>query len=435
MSFGRRTLVQFEEDPRSLLVAATLSLLLVPVAFRFLFVERLAGFHISLLAETLIFAIWATAFNLLYGYTGLLSFGHAMFVAVAGYTVATVFTGAAAQLAFLGGVAPLATWLLAVVLGVCVAGLTAVLIGYLAVQLEEIYFALITLSFSMAIYALANQDVPGRLLAEFGIGDGTFTNQSDGLTFVPGDVSLFGIEFQLVDLTNPVAFYVLTVFVFVGGIYGLWRIVNSPFGMTCKAIRENPGRARAIGVDVTYHRWMTFIISGLFSGLAGAMLVTLQGNVNPQAHAYWTASAAPVVMTVIGGPLSFIGPVVGAFTFEYLRWLISQNTLLEQYRQFSFGVLLVVVVLFFENGVAGGMSWSARRFRAWLEEARARYRADGVRGVAGLVVETVVGWLRAAGAAVVAWVRTAVANVVALIRWVLGLVVGLFRAVRRRLPV
>jgi branched-chain amino acid transport system permease protein len=426
MSLRTRTRLLIEGEPKVLLPVVTVVLLLMPLA--------LPGFQVSLLAETLIFAIFATAFNLLYGYTGLLSFGHAMFVAAAGYSVAKVFTVVGPMLPF-GGVTPLVTLLLAIVVGVAVAGVFAVFIGYLAVQLEEIYFALITLSFSMAIYALANQDIPGQFLAAVGFGDGGFTNESDGLAFVPGEMNLFGFEFLLVDLTDPMAFYVLTVFVFVFAIYGLWRIVNSPFGMVCSAIRENPERAKAVGVDVTYHRWMTFIISGLFSGLAGAMLVTLQGNVNPQDHAYWTASAAPVVMTVIGGPLSFIGPIVGAFTYEYLRWLISQFPLLEEFWEFSFGVLLVVVVLFFDNGVAGGMSWSARRFRAWLEEARARYRADGVRGVAVFVVETIVGWVRAAVAAIVGWVRAAVANVVALIRWVLGLVSGLFRAVRRRLPV
>jgi len=412
------------QDPRLLFGLATVVLLLVPVGLHLLLPTRFAGFHVSLLAETLIFAVFATAFNLLYGYTGLLSFGHAMFVAVAGYAVAKVFTVVGPSLAVFGGAAPLATWLVAITLGVAVAGVVGVFIGYLAVQLEEIYFALITLSFSMAFYVAANQDVPGTILSRLGIGNGNFTNRSDGLTFLPGEVDLFGVQFPLVDLTNPVAFYVLTVFVFVAAIYAMWRIVRSPFGMTSKAIRENPKRARAMGIDVTFHRWMTFIVSGLFSGLAGAMLVTLGGNVNPQNHAYWTASAEPVVMTVIGGPLSFVGPIVGAFTFEYLRWLISQNAFLEQYWQFSFGVLIVVVVLFFENGVAGGLEWSVRRFRAWLREARGRYRADGLPGVATFVVETVVGWVRAAVAAVVGWVRTAVANVVALIRWV-----------RRRLPV
>ncbi|PSQ14425.1 branched-chain amino acid ABC transporter permease [Halobacteriales archaeon QS_8_69_73] len=376
-----------EGAPIVVLPVVTVLLLAMPVA--------LPGFHVSLLTETLLFAIFAAAFNLLYGYTGLLSFGHAMFVAAAGYSVAKVFNVVGPMLPF-GGVTPLVTLLLAIVVGVAVAGMFAVLIGYLAVQLEEIYFALITLSFSMAIYTLANQDIPGQVLAMSGIGDEGFTNGSDGLAFVPGRMNLFGFEFLLVDLSDPVAFYVLTVFVFVLAIYGLWRIVNSPFGMVCKAIRENPERAKAIGVDVTYHRWVTFVISGLFSGLAGAMLVALGGQVNPQQHAYWTASAEPVVMSVIGGPLSFVGPIVGAFTYEYVRWGISRYPLLEEYWQFSFGVLILVVVLFFENGVAGGLEAAYARLRAWLPVAAKRYRTDGWRGVLAFVGETVAGWLAAA---------------------------------------
>ncbi|WP_336134741.1 branched-chain amino acid ABC transporter permease [Natronomonas amylolytica] len=376
MSISMRRRLLTDEDPKTLLAVATVVLLLIPLLFQVIFAGGLAGFHISLLTETLIFAIFATAFNLLYGYTGLLSFGHAMFVGVAGYTAAKTFTVLGAYLDVLGGLAPLGTWALAVVLGIVVAGIFAVFIGYLAVQLEEIYFALITLSFSMAIYAMANQDVPGQVAGALGIGDGNFTNRSDGLTFIPGDVSLLGFEFSLVNLTNPLAYYFLTVFVFVISVYALWRIVKSPFGMVCKAIRENPERARAVGVNVTYHQWMTFIISGLFTGLAGVMLVVLGGNVNPQDHVYWTASAAPVIMTVIGGPLSFIGPIVGAFSYEYIRWAISQFPLLEEYWEFSFGVLLLIVVLFFENGVAGGIDRFRDRFLGGEDESPAIDEAD-----------------------------------------------------------
>lgn len=325
----------------------------------------LEGFQTSLLTETLIFALFATAFNLLYGDTGLLSFGHAMFVAAAGYTVAKVVGQLAPLLGIaelFGGVAPLVTWGLALVLGVVVAMLLAVFVGYLSVRLEEIYFAIITLSFSMAIYVMLLQDTIGAMLAFFGVGDGNFTNQSDGLTFIMGEVDLLGFEFKLVNIVDPVAYYFLTLAVVAVGMYMLWRIVRSPFGMTCRAIRENPERAEALGIDVRYHRWMTFIISGAFSGLAGALLIPLFTNVNPQ-YAHWTFSAQPVLMTVIGGPYTFLGPLVGAFTYEYLRWIISQFPLLETYWQFSFGVLLLVVVLFFENGVAGGLLWLYARLQ------------------------------------------------------------------------
>jgi branched-chain amino acid transport system permease protein len=355
----------------------------------------LGGFQTSLLTRTLIFALFAVAFNLLYGYTGLLSFGHAMFVAVAGYTAAKTVSVLAPALGFgelFGGIAPVVTWLLILVLSVIVATIVAVIIGYLSVRLEEIYFALITLAFSMAIFVVFLQDTIGELLHAFGIGNGDWSNGSDGLTFVMGDVQVLGLDFRFVSLVDPFHYYFLALFVVALGLYALWRVVQSPFGMVCQAIRENPDRAKALGIDVTYHQWMTFIISGAFSGLAGGLLITLQGQVNPEAHAHWSFSAIPVLMTVIGGPYSFLGPVFGAFVHEYLRWIIRQFPLLEAYWQGSFGVLLLVVVLFLDNGVAGGVN----RFRAWLGVASDRYEDDGAGGVVTFAGETVSGYATAA---------------------------------------
>ena len=351
----------------------------------------LGGFQTSLLTRTLIFGLFAVAFNLLYGYTGLLSFGHAMFVAVAGYTAAKTVSVLAPALGFgelFGGFAPIATWLLLLVLGVVMATIVAVVIGYLSVRLEEIYFALITLAFSMAIFVVFLQDTIGELLHAFGIGNGDWSNGSDGLTFLMGDVQALGFDFPLVSLVDPFHYYFLALFAVTLGLYALWRIVQSPFGMICKAIRENPERARALGIDVTYHQWITFIISGAFSGLAGGLLISLAGQVNPEAHAHWSFSAVPVLMTVIGGPYSFLGPVFGAFVHEYLRWIIRQYPLLESYWQGSFGVLLLIVVLFLDNGVAGGID----RFRAWLGLASNRYSTEGAGGVAALTRETVGGY-------------------------------------------
>jgi branched-chain amino acid transport system permease protein len=362
MSYSFRRRLQEGDAPTWAAIVVAVILVVVPFP--------LGGFQTSLLAETLIFVLFGTAFNLLYGYTGLLSFGHAMFIAAAGYTVAKFVDIGGAALGFpslFGGASPLATWAVAVALGVLVAAIFAVFIGFLSVRLDEIYFALITLAFSMAIYVMALQDTPGAILRSLGLIDDTFTNGSDGITFILGSVDMFGWEWQLVDIVNPLAYYFMTLVVVSLGMYALWRIVRSPFGMVCQAIRENPERARALGINVTYHQWMTFILSGTFSGLAGALLIPLRTNVNPGANAYWTASAEPVIMTVIGGPYSFLGPAVGAFTYEYLRWGISQFPLLEQYWQFSFGVLLLVVVLFFQNGVSGGLSWLRSRIEERLE--------------------------------------------------------------------
>ncbi|MFB6207167.1 MAG: branched-chain amino acid ABC transporter permease [Haloglomus sp.] len=362
MSYGVRERL-FAPENRTRTVGGAVALVFLLVA-PFL----LGAFQTGLLAETLIFALFATAFNLLFGYTGLLSFGHAMFVATAGYTVAKVVQQLSPMLGIpsaFGGASLLVTWGLAVVLGTLMAALLAVGVGYLSVRLEEIYFAMITLSFSMALWTIVNQDIIGSALAAVGIGNGTFTNGSDGLTFILGEVNLFGFQFRLVDIANPTGYYFLSLIVVSIGMYALYRIVNSPFGDVCKAIRENPERARALGINTRYHQWMTFIISGTFSGLAGAVLIPLFTNVNPS-YAYWTFSAEPVIMTVLGGPYSFIGPLAGAFVYEYLRWFIGNVPALEQYWQFSFGVLLLIVVLFFDNGVAGGL----KRLRSMIKERR-----------------------------------------------------------------
>ncbi|MFB6085109.1 MAG: branched-chain amino acid ABC transporter permease [Halorientalis sp.] len=401
MSYGLAQRVRTVENTSWIVLVAAVLLVAAPFV--------LGGYQTSILTQTIILALFATAFNLLYGYTGLLSFGHAMFIAASGYTVATtvgMISPALGIPGMFGGVSPLVTWTLGLVLGVIVATLLAVFIGFLSVRLEEIYFALITLAFSMAVYVMVLQDTIGVILEAVGIGDGTFTNGSDGLTFIMGKVDLFGLQFRLVNIVDPFAYYFLSLGVVAVGLYLLWRIIQSPFGMICRAIRENPERARALGIDVNRHQWMTFIISGAFSGLAGAVFIPLQTNVNP-AYAHWSFSAEPVIMTVIGGPYSFFGPIVGAFTYEYLRWFISQFPLLEQYWQFSFGVLLLLVVLFFDNGVAGGIN----RLRAWFGVAGQRYRADGMDGVLALVRETAVRYVKLVRDGIVSFVRRIVADV------------------------
>ncbi|MFC7167551.1 branched-chain amino acid ABC transporter permease [Halospeciosus flavus] len=321
----------------------------------------------AVLIEVLLFAIFATAFNLLYGYTGLLSFGHAMFVAVSAYAAAKFFRTIGPALGFdqlFGGVSVLMTFAGAIVTGVVLATVLAVLVGYLSVKLEEIYFAMITLSFSMAIYVVINQDISGQVGELLGLGGLLATNGSDGLTIpysATGQVDLFGFSFQLMNITSYNTFYFIVLLFFAGAMYTIWRITRSPFGEVCTAIRENPERARALGIDVTRHSWATFVISGAFSGLMGALYAPLLSNVSP-GLAYWSFSAEPVIMTVIGGPYSFLGPLAGSFLYEVLRWFISQVPALEAHWQLVFGFILLLAVLFFENGAAGGLE----RLRARL---------------------------------------------------------------------
>ena len=417
-------------------VALGAGLLAVPLVF--------GPSNTRLVITILIFALFATAYNLLYGYTGLLSFGHAMFIAVAAYAAAKVYRIAGTSEPFtglFGGMSVLASFLLALLAGMVAAALVGVVIGWFCVQREEIYFALLTLSFSMLIWSLLQQDITGQLAADVpaDLGGDTLyrllrTGGSDGLPVsfrLLGENDLFGVTVDLVDINSYLVYYFVVLAVTALGMYAMWRVVRSPFGETCKAIRENPGRAEALGIDRQFHSWIMFVVSGVFSGLAGAMFVPLRGGALPN-MSHWSFSALPVIMTVVGGPYSFLGPALGAFTFEYVRDLIATFAVLEKRWQLVFGLALLGVVLFLENGVAGGLKWAARRFRAWLREARERYRADGLQGVGAFVVETVVARVRVAVATVLAWFRWFVGQLVELARWVVGLVGGLFRAVRRR---
>lgn len=320
----------------------------------------LPQFHLFLLIDILLLAIFAVAFNLLYGYTGYLSFGHAMFTAVSGYTLAIFLLDVAPSLGienFVGGIAPLVTFFLAVVIAVLASVIVGITIGYLSVQLEEIYFAMLTLSFSMAIFAIAFKDIGG------------LTNGSDGLTVILSTANVFGIGIPLGQLE---VYYYITLIIFVPSIYALWRIAESPFGLVCKAIRENNERVEATGINTTNHVWVAFIISGFFSGITGALLVPLRTIINPSI-AHWTFSAEPVLATIIGGSSYFAGPILGAFVFRYLRWSITQHELLEAHWQLVLGIMLLTVIMFFQAGVYG----SATRVREWGQRLIDHYHEGG----------------------------------------------------------
>ncbi|MFC4449066.1 branched-chain amino acid ABC transporter permease [Halorussus aquaticus] len=329
----------------------------------------------SLLITMLLVAIFGTAFNLLYGYTGLLSFGHAMFLAVAAYATAKVFNVVGPLLGveqLFGGASVLVTFALAVLIGVATATLLAIPVGYLSVQLEEIYFAMITLSFSMAVFVVLLQDITGQFAEILHLGETASellaTNGDDGLIIsfrAMGEVDLFGWTFTFMNIDDYLAFYFVVLSAFAASMYALWRIIRSPFGRVCMAIRENPERARSLGIDVTRHSWATFVVSAAFTGLVGTMWAPLQSSVVP-GIGHWTFSATPVLVTVIGGPYSFLGPTVGAFVYEYLRFTIDQYPALAARWQLVFGVILLAVVMFFENGVTGGIKRLWRRARDGL---------------------------------------------------------------------
>ncbi len=282
----------------------------------------LPSFQLFLLTEILIFALFALSVNLLFGYTGLLSFGHAAFFGLAGYVTALLLVRA--------------HWALppALLAGVLAATLAAILIGFLSVRRDEIYFSMLTLAFGMALYTIA-----------FAWRD--FTNGSDGITAVRSPaVRVAGLT---LDPNGRYLYYYLVLATLAAALFLLWRIVRSPFGEILVALRENRERMAFAGVNVRAHQLAAFVLSGLFAGLAGAFFTPFERVASPTIL-YWTQSAAPVLMTILGGARVFLGPVLGAAVYIFAENLVTSKT---QYWNFFFGIILLTIVLGFRGGILG----------------------------------------------------------------------------------
>jgi branched-chain amino acid transport system permease protein len=286
------------------------------------------------LMKALCFALFASAFNLLLGYTGLLSFGHAAFFGTAGY---------------IAGYA-LRSWgvpfELGIVLGMITGAALGVLIGSLAIRRQGIYFAMITLALAQMIYFLCLQ-LP-------------FTGGEDGLQGVPRG-KLFGV----VDLSNDLTMYYVVLAIFVAGFALIMRTIHSPFGQVLKAIKENEPRAISLGYDADKYKLLAFVLSAALSGLAGATKTTVLGF-ETLTDVHWTMSGSVILMTLLGGLGTVTGPVVGAFIIVSLEnklgdlgnWLASV-TGIEWFRTIGesvtivTGFIFIVCVLAFRRGIVG----------------------------------------------------------------------------------
>jgi branched-chain amino acid transport system permease protein len=273
---------------------------------------------VSVLAtEMLVLGLFALSFNLLFGYTGLLSFGHAAYFAVGGYVTALLLVRGWPLVA-------------AVVVAVVAATIAAAALGWLSVRRDEIYFSMLTLAWGMMVFTAAFQwrDVTGG---------------SDGITNLPiGRVA--GI-----DLADFRIFYLVTLAIVSLSAYLLWRITRSPFGAILVATRENAERVAFTGIDVRHHQIAAFVIAGFFAGIAGA-LFTVFARIAAPSMAHWTRSAEPVLMTILGGSGTFLGPLVGAAVFIYLRDLVTAQT---EFWNLVLGLILVPIVLLFRGGIVG----------------------------------------------------------------------------------
>ncbi len=281
------------------------------------------GGYTELAIRVVVLGLAAMALNFLLGYTGVLSFGHAAYFGLGGY-------GAAMCLRYL---APSSG--LAVVMGVLVGTVAAAIIGALIVKLRGVYFAMVTIAFGQVFYFVTFRW-------------NSVTGGDDGLTGwsrLPLRLGPVGLDIQ----SNDLAFYYFALALFALSVAVMGAVLRSPFGRTLLAIRENERRARFLGIPVERHVWLSFVISGGFASLAGALFALLNNFIDPRALR-WDMSGNFVIMAVLGGMRSFWGPLIGAGIFVVLQDFISTRT--ENWMSFV-GAFFVLVVLFFPRGVLG----------------------------------------------------------------------------------
>ena len=286
------------------------------------------GVYPVFLMKALCFALFACAFNLLLGFGGLLSFGHAMFLGTAGYICA--FT--AKEWGFPTEVAILA--------GTAASAALGAMVGVLAIRRQGIYFAMVTLAIAQLMYFLYLQT--------------PFTHGEDGIQSVPR-----GKILGIIDLSQPLAMYYTVLVVFIAAFLLIYRIVHSPFGQVLKAIRENEPRAISLGYDADRYKLLAFVLSATLAGLAGA-LKAIVFQLAALTDVHWSMSGEVVLITLLGGMGTIFGPVVGAFiivTLEnYLAGFGEWVTVIT-------GAIFIVCVLAFRRGIAGELSawWTKRR--------------------------------------------------------------------------
>ncbi|WFU91599.1 branched-chain amino acid ABC transporter permease (plasmid) [Rhizobium sp. CC1099] len=299
------------------LIIGLLLLLLAPFFFYPIFLMKL-----------LCFALFACAFNLLLGYTGLLSFGHATFFGGAAYF--TAYTVKA------WGVPPE----LGILIGVAGAALLGLVMGYLAIRRQGIYFAMITLALSQMFFFFCLQ-------AEF-------TEGEDGIQSVPR-----GYLFGLIDLNSSTSMYYFVLAVFVIGMLLIWRFIHSPFGMILKSIRENENRAISLGYSVARYKLGAFVMSAALAGLAGA-LKSLVFQFATLTDVAWQMSGEVILMTLLGGIGTLIGPIFGAGLVVTLQNYLATS---EFPVTIITGVVFMICVLIFRRGIVGEFyaSWIGRK--------------------------------------------------------------------------
>jgi branched-chain amino acid transport system permease protein len=287
----------------------------------------LVGFYPVFLMKVLCFALFACAFNLLIGFGGLLSFGHAMFLGTAGYV--------SAHAAKEWGLPPEG----AIALGTLASAVLGVVTGFITIRRQGIYFAMITLAIAQMMFFFYLQ--------------ANFTHGEDGIQAVPR-----GRLFGFIDLANPYAMYYTVLAIFLFGFLVIYRAIHSPFGQVLQAIRENEPRAISLGYDADRYKLLAFVLSATLSGLAGATKAIVF-QLASLTDVHWTMSGEVVLMVLLGGMGTIFGPVVGALVIIALENYLAP---FGQWVTIITGLIFVVCVLAFRRGIVGELAaWLGRR--------------------------------------------------------------------------
>ena len=294
----------------------------------FLVIAPFIGVYPIFMMNALCFAIFACAFNLLLGFTGLLSFGHAAYFAASAYATGWLVRSAgwSPELGMLAGTA--------------VAAATGLVVGLIAIRRQGIYFAMITLAMAQMVYFVFLQS--------------PFTGGEDGLQGVPR-----GAIFGLIPLANDLAMYYFVLAVFDAVFLFVIRVVHSPYGQVLKAIRENEPRAISLGYNVDRYKLLAFVLSTALAGLAGSMKTLVLGFAT-LSDAHWSLSGEVVLMTLLGGMGTFAGPVLGAFTIIGLQNFLADRV--GSWVTVIIGAIFVICVVAFRRGFVGELlAWQQRR--------------------------------------------------------------------------
>lgn len=269
------------------------------------------------------YSVALLGFNLLFNYTGLLSFGHALFIGIGGYTAA-----------FLTSRFHIPYMEVSILVTIFLSGVAAILIGLLCVRYIKIYFAMLTLAFGMLFHSF--------LMKTYHL-----TGGDEGMSVE--QPYLLGMDFSSMDqmafFSGPYYYYSLGVLILAS--IAMWRIVHSPFGLCLTSIRDNPDKAEYLGIGIRKYRLLAFIISGCFTGVGGVLLAPITGHMDP-GMVFWTHSGDMVFMTLVGGFSNFFGPMLGTVIFITLRDVISSYI---EYWRLIFGALLAAIVILSPGGV------------------------------------------------------------------------------------